>query len=59
MDVNTIMCVTEAQHKYLRVNITNNIERIHSHRDVKDRKDGGLTIMIRKGEGKKIEKLDT
>ena len=55
---NTIMCLTETQHKYIKVNISNNITEIHSHRDKSDRKGGGLSIMMTKNVNNTIEKVD-
>lgn len=56
---NTIMCITETQHKYLKVNISDNISHVHSHRDKDDRKGGGLSIMMKKNDSKAIEKLNS
>lgn len=35
------MCLTETQHRHVKVDIEDNIEHIHSHRDGKDGEGGG------------------
>ena len=56
---NTIICLTETQHKFLRVNIANDIEHIHSHRIDTDKKGGGLSIMFHKNNDRSIEQVKT
>lgn len=53
------MCLTETQHKYLRVNIHNTSDHVHSHRNEKDKKGGGLSILTRKSQDRHMEKINS
>ena len=50
------MCLTETQHKYLRVNIDNNIEHTHSHTKENYQKGAGLGILTTKNQAKHMKK---
>lgn len=54
-----IMCVTETQQKYLRVNISDNIGYLESNRNINDRNGGGLCILYRKTGDLMLEKINT
>lgn len=53
---NTILCITETQHKVVKVNVANNLEHIHSYREKEDREGGGLSIIMKQSDDKSIKK---
>lgn len=56
---NTILCLTETQQKYMKVNISENLKFIDSTRDEADKKGGGLCIMHRKNNSLVTEEIKT
>ena len=55
---NKIMCLTETQLKYGKVDIPDGIEKVERMREHKDKKGGGLLILFQKSSGIKITEME-
>ena len=55
----SILCITETHQKIFKFNIPDKILHIHSFRKEGDKKGGGLSILMKEGKGRKMEKIST
>ena len=58
MKIQYIYCITETQQKLENVNIPESLTHIYSHRNIDDRKGGGLSIMFKRNINIDIKKSE-
>ena len=54
-----LMCLTETQQKYEKLELSSGIEKVDSMREEKDKKGGGLLLMYKSGSLYEVSKVQT
>ena len=53
-----VLCLTETQQKYLKVEFSNALVRLDKMREINDKKGGGLTVLMKKQNGVLLQEIE-